>query len=175
MGSFDDATARTPTSSPNSSAASLGSHQRHDAERAGLHLNLGHHGVLGHLGDQSGEPVPRALLHRRAQLRSPGDLLGMGWPDRRRRWWSRPPPVLAFSRPESTQRRTVSSETPSSAAACEIRYCGTTEDHTPQARRLGGPGSDLRNVTYEPAKIATWTDGNVAARLERAKKRESLL
>ena len=67
-----------------------------------------------------------------------------------------PPPVLACSRPESTQRRTVSSETPSRVAACEIRYCGTIEDHTPHCAarsRLAGANADVAAGLEVPVRI----------------------
>ena len=95
----------------------LPAHQRHDPERPGLDLDLGHHRVPGDPGDDAAQPVAGRLRDHRARVGA------VGQPLRRRRQDLPLDPcrpdgaVVVSSRPASAQRRTVSSLTPSRSAA----------------------------------------------------------
>ena len=71
------ATATEPTSRPSSSTASA-RHERDDAERPGLQLDLGHHPVLQDAGDDAAHPVAGGLVGDAAHGCGRGDLLGDG-------------------------------------------------------------------------------------------------
>ena len=103
----------------------LGTHQRDDGEGSALHLDLGHHLVRGHLGDQSDEPVTRRTGDAERVRRRGGVIAGeLGEHLSRDHLAARL--VLVRGRlPPSIQRRTVSSLTPRSTAASLIRMAGT--------------------------------------------------
>ena len=118
-----EAIARTPGSRPEL-VGGLPAHQGHDPVRSALDLDLRHHGVAHDASDQADEAVARRGGDDRPGLgvvTALGDLLGepgqVDPVDDLAR-----PSVVVRNRPDSPQRRTVSSLTPSSSAACLIRY-----------------------------------------------------
>ena len=121
------AMARTPGSSWSSSAASA--HQRHDAVRAGLDLDLSHDCVPDDPGDQPDEPVPgrlRADRTRRGMVAGAANDCAKAARSTPATTFRPPGSVVTASRPASIHRRTVSSLTPRSSAASRTRNVVTS-------------------------------------------------
>ena len=105
----------------------LSGDQRHKTVGARLHLHLGRHAVLGHAGDDPSKAIAGRLPRGRSLACSPASSTAnraRSAPSTKR---LPPDACVAFTRPASAHRRTVSVLTPSNSAAWPIRYWGTPQ------------------------------------------------